>query len=195
MLFVQFMLRYIYLVFPNLKSAKRRALCVFVCVIMCVCSLATKGSPQCKEAWPVPIYTHTLFILPFVTHSYTSMPAPLYVVILFKGSLSACCAHALLYIRGEVNQQMHTRCATLLKRITFPPLFTAEPENHTPHSVFTESEMWCLWVSAPTAAIKIQSLSDERCSDQGAAWRQFHINFLSSHLHLKAFNSTGGIAE
>lgn len=132
MLFVQFMLRYIYLVFPNLKSAKRRALCVFVCVIMCVCSLATKGSPQCKEAWPVPIYTHTLFILPFVTHSYTSMPAPLYVVILFKGSPSACCAHALLYIRGEVNQQMHTRCATLLKRITFPPLFTAEPENHTP---------------------------------------------------------------
>lgn len=60
------------------------------------------------------------------------MPAPLYVVILFRGSLSACCAPALLYIRGEVNQQMHARCATLLKRITFPPLFTAEPENHTP---------------------------------------------------------------
>lgn len=127
MLFVQFMLRYIYLVFPNLKSAKRRALCVQF-LIMCVCSLTT----ECKEAWLVPVYTNTVYFALFVTHSYTSMPTPLYVIILFKGSLSACCAPALLYIRGEVNQQMHTRCATFLKRITFPPLFTAEPENHTP---------------------------------------------------------------
>lgn len=68
MLFVQFMLRYIYLLFPNLKSAKRRALCV---QFMCVCSLYTEDSPQCKEARPIPVYTHTLFILPSLLRTHT----------------------------------------------------------------------------------------------------------------------------
>lgn len=89
MLFVQFMLRYIYLVFPNLKSAKRRALCVFVCVIMCVCSLATEGSPQCKEAWPVPVYTHTLFILPSLLRTHTHQCPLRFMSSFFSKVLSA----------------------------------------------------------------------------------------------------------